>query len=1035
MNRRYVKRAHALLGVLVVLSAILGSWPVQTLSVSGEDYTPIKWAVIITGGFDYYRSNSYWSCNTIQRLENYMQGRGVPYDLISDIDLESARDTPSPGKYPLQFANGTMRYQTIVLQTNSYSSVVVANKDIILQAVRSGTNAVLFGKALKAFPELFGLRTEEVLSDDWPTDTFLSVNVTKAFDDGVETYAEGTQISMGAHTKYVECTTFNASGKTVWFNFKRAGDWAIGMMNSTYGDGTTWFNAYDMTESALEYTAQLNPQWADNNMGFWAHTINFVLNSAEKISVHLMPFERWKGAWILRTDLDHQSWKAPPPDEVFDAGWKWLEGFPALGYGRVPNREVTLYEGLPSGYFGISSEKVRWADLSGVPKNDNYRSLVTYKMVIYNSMPGGDYDRIRIDFNRDNDFSDDAEYKVWEDITYPDIIGTLFWCYISPNFTNLTSIGLGWKQSPMLFDDSSLEALRDRGEKYGNLYTLHSFYHFNVGYDYGDAGFLYWNGSDFIQNTTYVREQFEEARALMIQNFSATGYGFESDKVVLHYSGNMYPMWVREVVGEMPWVLYEIGGSFGPGGFYKASDTTKWMLPCYGSEEYENCWKTYVEAIQTIYPFAASFSHDDKYDLDFNQTSMRPYTSDIKIADAIEVYNFFINSRTVLRNVAAAYYHNGQVVLEFSASSELVNFVWVLPSRINGMEFGSFSDSANVGDLKSNDGQSIFIEFSQGQGPQRLKVNYAPPPPRVGVVVSGVTPVSSGTTNPAAGQYEVVDNSAFQISASPYVGYTFDHWELDGTNVGATNPYSYNVGATNHSISAFFVAIPNVTIVVSGVSPLGSGTITPTAGQYQLTQNSTLQISAKASYGYVLDHWQLDGANVGSTNPYAFNVGTTNHTISPFFNRLASIQIESCDLLTSWWFRCASANLDGLDSIEGTRSIVVTADTSQSPWIIYAVLQKPMNFSSFSRLEMWIKVSDDSKPLQLMVATDWSNYNVYTITGLKSNSWTKVTVDLSAPTSRTGAVNFKSIMFVRFEYTVKRTSASFKIDDIRGVLP
>jgi hypothetical protein len=70
-----------------------------------------------------------------------------------------------------------------------------------------------------------------------------------------------------------------------------------------------------------------------------------------------------------------------------------------------------------------------------------------------------------------------------------------------------------------------------------------------------------------------------------------------------------------------------------------------------------------------------------------------------------------------------------------------------------------------------------------------------------------------------------------------------------------------------------------------------------------------------------------------------------------------------------------------------------------------------------------------------MVATDWSNYNIYTITGLTSNAWTKVTVDLSAPTSRTGAVSLNSIMFVRFEYAVSRTSASFKIDDIRGVIP
>jgi len=1102
-----------LLSVSIVLFSMLGSWAVQTGAVSREDFAPIKWAVIVTGGFDYYRSSSYWSYNTIQRLENYMQGRGVPYDLIRDSDLESARDTPSPGKYPLQFANGTLRYQVLVLQTNSYSSLGVANKDTILQAISSGANAVLFGKALKVFPELFYLKTAEVLTQDWPTSTTLSVNVTNTFDDGIEAYIEGTKVTMGAQTSRVECTTFNSSGKTVWFCIERAGGWSIGMMNSTYGSGRTWFNIYDMSEPALEYSATLKLQWTDNKMEFWAHSINFVLNSAEEISVHLMPFKRWKGAWILRTDRDTQSWKIPPPEQVFAAGWKWLEAFAALGYGRYPNYAVTLHEGFPSGYVGIPSEKVRWADLVGVPQNDISRSSVTYKMVIYSSQLGGEYDRIRIDFNKNKDFSVDTEYKVWEDITYPDVLGTLFWCYISPNFTDPTSIGVGWKQSPMLFDGSSLEALKSRGATYGNLYTLHSFYHFDVGYNYKDAGFRSWNGTDFVQDMTYVRGQFEKARSMMIQNFSNSGYGFESEKVVLTYSGNIFPLWVREVVGEMPWVLYEIGGSYGPGGFYKASEKTKWMLPCYGPEEYQKYWKTYVEAIQTIYPFVAAFQHDDEYDLNFNETNMRPYTKDIKIADAVEVYDFFLNSRAMLQNIKSAFYRNGQVVLEFSASPALVDFVWVFPSKINGKEVTGFSDSGNGGNLKLNDGQNVFIEFSQGQGQQRLEVNYGPPPKTVKVVISEVSPIGSGVIEPVAGQYDVAENSNFQVSAAASYGYSFDHWELDGINVGSANPCSFNVGTTNHTISPIFVAIPNVTVTVSEVSPTGSGTVSPAVGQYQVIANATFQVSATASYGYAFDHWELDGADVGSSNPYSFvvgtadhaiapffvaipmvnivvsevsppgsgttnpvagqyevvenstfqvsatpspeytfdhweldginvgsanpcsfNVGTTNHTISPIFSRVVSIQIESCDSLTSWWFRYASANVDNLDSIDGTGSVVTTTAGSPLAWNIYAVLEKRMNFSSYSKLEVWIKASDSTKQLRLMVATDWNNYNLYTLTGLNSNSWSKITIDLSTPTSRTGAINFNSISFIRFEYENKRTAVLFKIDDIRGIV-
>ena len=944
-----IQKMLALLSVCIVLLSML-SWPVQV----GADSTdvPIKWAVIITGGFDYYRSSLYWSYNTIQRLENYMQGRGTPYDLIKDTDLESARDTASPGKYPLQFANGTLRYQVLVLQTNSYSSLAVANKETILQAISSGANAVLFGKALKVFPELFDLKTAEVLTQNWPTRTTLSINVTKSFDDGIEEYTEDTEITMGATTSRVECTTFNTTGKTVWFYIERAGGWSVGMMNSTYGGGRTWFNIYDMSEAALEYTADLKPQWVDNKMEFWAHSINFVLNSVEKIAVHLMPFKRWKGAWILRTDVDYQSWKNPPPEEVFEAGWKWLEGFPALGYGRVPHRPVTLTEGLPSNYSGFSGNKVMWADLSGVPANDAYRTLVNYKMILYNSTPGGDYDRIKIDFNKDANFTLDQEYKVWENITYPDVIGTLFWCYISPNFTAPTSIGIGWKQEPMLFDEGdTLEELKNRGRDYGNLYTFHSFYHFDTGYDGENAGFLCWNGSDFVQNKTYVKEQFEKARSQMILNFSSAGYGFESERVVLHYSGNIYPMWVREAVGEISWILYEIGASYGPGGFYKASENTKWMLLCYGAEEYQKYWEAYVEAIQTIYPFMAVHQHSDKYNLNFNETNMRPYTNDIKIANAIEVYDFFLNSRTMLQNVTSAFYRDGQVVLEFSASTELEDFVWVFPSEINGQEFTDFSDSGNVGDLKSNDGERVFIEFSQGQGPQRLEVNYGPAIPTVTVTV---TSTSNGTTSPVAGQYQVAMNSIFTVSATAYSGYTFDHWVLDGESF--------------------------------------------------------------------------------TDNPYSFNVSTTDHIVSSIFVELSSIQIESCDSLASWRFVAASGSVDNEDFVEGTGSIVVSPTGDPLPWNIYAVLQpqNSMNFWGYSELEMWINVSDSTKQLRLMIATDWSNYNVYTITGLTSNGWAKITIDLTTPTSSKGTVNFNSISFIRFEYENQRKAVTLKIDDVRG---
>jgi len=47
-----------------------------------------------------------------------------------------------------------------------------------------------------------------------------------------------------------------------------------------------------------------------------------------------------------------------------------------------------------------------------------------------------------------------------------------------------------------------------------------------------------------------------------------------------------------------------------------------------------------------------------------------------------------------------------------------------------------------------------------------------------------------GHTSPVAGEYERKSGYEFDVTAVPEGGHSFDHWELDGVNVGSTNPYA-----------------------------------------------------------------------------------------------------------------------------------------------------------------------------------------------------------------------------------------------------
>jgi hypothetical protein len=62
-----------------------------------------------------------------------------------------------------------------------------------------------------------------------------------------------------------------------------------------------------------------------------------------------------------------------------------------------------------------------------------------------------------------------------------------------------------------------------------------------------------------------------------------------------------------------------------------------------------------------------------------------------------------------------------------------------------------------------------------------------------------------GTTNPAPGSSWYDSGSSVSVTAIPSSGYKFDHWELDGTNVGSANPYTVNMDKP-HTLKAVFTA-------------------------------------------------------------------------------------------------------------------------------------------------------------------------------------------------------------------------------------
>ncbi|MGA3192712.1 MAG: thermopsin family protease [Candidatus Bathyarchaeia archaeon] len=120
-------------------------------------------------------------------------------------------------------------------------------------------------------------------------------------------------------------------------------------------------------------------------------------------------------------------------------------------------------------------------------------------------------------------------------------------------------------------------------------------------------------------------------------------------------------------------------------------------------------------------------------------------------------------------------------------------------STITGA-FGLIS-GVNIADF-NNDGQNeLKLCDIGGYGPGNEWIfKYAFSPVTYTLTISAT---AGGTTTPVPGVYSYAAGSVVGVSARPNVNYGFDHWVLDGVNVGPANPTSVTMN-TNHALQAVF---------------------------------------------------------------------------------------------------------------------------------------------------------------------------------------------------------------------------------------
>jgi len=72
------------------------------------------------------------------------------------------------------------------------------------------------------------------------------------------------------------------------------------------------------------------------------------------------------------------------------------------------------------------------------------------------------------------------------------------------------------------------------------------------------------------------------------------------------------------------------------------------------------------------------------------------------------------------------------------------------------------------------------------------------------------------------------------------------------------------------------------------IETTAGGTTNPAPGEYQYPYGTVVSVQALPNAGWMLDHWELDTINVGSTNPYPVTMDQ-NHTIKAVFTPIAVV--------------------------------------------------------------------------------------------------------------------------------------------------
>jgi hypothetical protein len=138
----------------------------------------------------------------------------------------------------------------------------------------------------------------------------------------------------------------------------------------------------------------------------------------------------------------------------------------------------------------------------------------------------------------------------------------------------------------------------------------------------------------------------------------------------------------------------------------------------------------------------------------------------------------------------------------------------------------------------------------------------------------------SGETGPANGWWYAASTNV-TLTAQSVTQYTFQYWNVDNTSQGAGVTTITVVMDAPHKATAHYTQVTTYKLKIETTT---GGTTNPTSGTYTYAAGTQVQVTANPSSGYIFDHWELNGTNVGTATTYTVTMNA-NYILKAFFRQ------------------------------------------------------------------------------------------------------------------------------------------------------